>query len=97
MTDRIFFLKDVVFQWLTTNDIQLNNIDAEDPEVCNVFLPVFATLKVVFLVCNNGQGSHVGGQYNRLFSQKIYMEIKFSSQRREILLLFTRCLKSQDF
>ena len=40
MTDCIFFLKDVVFQWLTTNDIQLNNIDAEDPEVCNVFLPL---------------------------------------------------------
>ena len=40
MTDSIFFLKDVVFQWLTTNDIQLNNIDAEDPEVCNVFLPL---------------------------------------------------------
>ena len=39
-TDRIFFLKDVVFQWLTTNDIQLNNIDAEDPEVWNVFLPL---------------------------------------------------------
>ena len=41
MTDCIFFLKDVVFQWLTTNDIQLNNIDAEDPEVCSiVFLPL---------------------------------------------------------
>ena len=40
MTDCIFFLKDVVFQWLTTNDIQLNNIDAEDPEVYNVFLPL---------------------------------------------------------
>ena len=40
MTDSIFFLKDVVFQWLTTNDIQLNNIDAEDPEVCDVFLPL---------------------------------------------------------
>ena len=26
-------LQDVIFQWLTTNDIQLNNIDAEDPEV----------------------------------------------------------------
>ena len=46
MTDCIFFLKDVVFQWLTTNDIQLNNIDAEDPEVCNVFLPL----------CNFGGG-----------------------------------------
>ena len=40
MTDCIFFLKDVVFQWLTTNDIQLNNIDAEDPEVCRLFLPL---------------------------------------------------------
>ena len=46
MTDCIFFLKDVVFQWLTTNDIQLNNIDAEDPEVCNVFLPLSAMLGV---------------------------------------------------
>ena len=26
-------LQDVIFQWLTTDDIQLNNIDAEDPEV----------------------------------------------------------------
>ena len=25
--------QDVVFQWLTSNDIQLDNIDAEDPEV----------------------------------------------------------------
>ena len=25
--------QDVVFQWLISNDIQLDNIDAEDPEV----------------------------------------------------------------
>lgn len=25
--------QDVVFQWLTTNEIRLNQIDAEDPEV----------------------------------------------------------------
>ena len=29
---------------------------------------------------------HVGGQYNRFFSRKIYMKIEFSSQRREMLL-----------
>ena len=28
-----FFIQDVVFQWLTTEDIHLNQIDAEDPEV----------------------------------------------------------------
>ena len=28
-----FSFQDVVFQWLTSNDIQLDNIDAEDPEV----------------------------------------------------------------
>lgn len=27
------FLQDVVFQWLTTDNIHLNQIDAEDPEV----------------------------------------------------------------
>ena len=32
---------------------------------------------------------HVGGQYNRIFSRRIYMKIEFSSQRREMLLFFT--------
>jgi len=32
-----FPLQDVIFQWLTTDDIQLNNIDAEDPEVLLVY------------------------------------------------------------
>jgi len=32
-----FPLQDVIFQWLTTDDIQLNNIDAEDPEVLRVY------------------------------------------------------------
>ena len=35
------------------------------------------------------QGGHVGGQYNRTFSRIIYMKIKFSSQRREMLLFLT--------
>ena len=30
-------LQDVIFQWLTTDDIQLNNIDAEDPEVLHFY------------------------------------------------------------
>ena len=35
------------------------------------------------------QGGHVGGQYNRIFSRRIYMKIEFSSQRREMLLFLT--------
>ena len=31
----------------------------------------------------------VCGQYNRIFSRKIYMKIAFSSQRREMLLFLT--------
>ena len=34
-------------------------------------------------------GSHVGGQYKRIFSLRIYMKIEFSSQRREMLLFLT--------
>ena len=36
-----------------------------------------------------------GGQYNRIFSQRIYMKIGFSPQRREMLLLtlsLTNCV-----
>ena len=32
------------------------------------------------------QGCHVGGQYNRIFSRRIYMKIEFSSQTRGKLL-----------
>ena len=35
------------------------------------------------------QGGHVGGQYNIIFSWRIYMKIGFSSQRREMLLFLT--------
>ena len=31
----------------------------------------------------------VCGQYNRIFSRRIYMKIAFSSQRREMLLFLT--------
>ena len=45
-------------------------------------------------VCNHvtrpGQGHHVGGQYTRIFSRRIYMKIEFSSQRREMILFFLK-------
>ena len=34
------------------------------------------------------QGRHVGGQYNRIFSRRIYLKMEFSSQKREMLLFF---------
>ena len=33
LTHILSSFKDVIFQWLTTNEIRLNSIDAEDPEV----------------------------------------------------------------
>ena len=35
------------------------------------------------------QGGQFGGQYNRIFSLRIYMKEEFSSQRREMLLFLT--------
>ena len=35
------------------------------------------------------QGGHVGGQYNSIFSQRIYMKVEFCSHRREMLSSLT--------
>ena len=35
------------------------------------------------------QGGHIGGQYNIIFSRRIFMKPEISSQRREMLLLLT--------
>ena len=35
------------------------------------------------------QGSPVGGQYNGIFSQRIYMKIRYNSQRRKMLSFLT--------
>ena len=43
----------------------------------------------VFLDCNHVQGGQVGGQFNRIFSRRMYMKIEFSSQRTEMLLFLT--------
>ena len=55
------------------------------PEIfCNAYL---------FYLCSwfatTRQGGHVGGQYNIIFSRRIYIEIEFSSQRRKMLLFLT--------
>ena len=43
------------------------------------------TLRYAMSFCHG----HFGGQYNRIFSRRIYMKIEFSSQRREIRLFLT--------
>ena len=37
-------LQEVVFRWLTSNDITLNSIDSEDPEVSTTHVHYTATL-----------------------------------------------------
>uniref|UniRef100_H3BIA5 Intraflagellar transport 52 n=1 Tax=Latimeria chalumnae TaxID=7897 RepID=H3BIA5_LATCH len=46
-------IMDVVIQWLTTNDILLNQIDAEDPEVRDRYtvVPFLKSIQKHFLVC----------------------------------------------
>ena len=41
------------------------------------------------LFATTWQGGHVGVQYNKIFSGRIYMKIEFTSQRREMLLVLT--------
>ena len=53
----------------------------------------YPTVIHIFLACNRVTRRPcwwcVGGQYNRIFSWRIYMKIGFSSQRREMLLFLT--------
>ena len=50
--------------------------------------------KSLFLACNHVTRRPcwwcVGGQYNRIFSHRIYMKVGFSPQRRETLLFLTQ-------
>ena len=38
-------LQEVVFRWLTTDDISLNIIDSEDPEVCSQLYTLLTRLE----------------------------------------------------
>ena len=47
----MLILQDVVFNYLTTDEIKLNLIDAEDPEViCSLFLFLLYNLQIVMPV-----------------------------------------------
>nr|XP_035951961.1 intraflagellar transport protein 52 homolog isoform X2 [Halichoerus grypus] len=65
-------IMDVVFQWLTTGDIHLNQIDAEDPEISDyMMLPDTATLSERLRVCLQ-EGDENPRDFTTLFDLSIY-------------------------
>ncbi|KAB1262488.1 Intraflagellar transport protein 52-like protein [Camelus dromedarius] len=65
-------IMDVVFQWLTTGDIHLNQIDAEDPEISDyMMLPDMATLSERLRVCLQ-EGDENPRDFTTLFDLSIY-------------------------
>ena len=56
----------------------------------NKFTSLLATLAAPYSwFATTWHGDNVGGQYNRIFSRRIYMKIEFSSQRGIMLLFLT--------
>ncbi|XP_037771612.1 intraflagellar transport protein 52 homolog isoform X4 [Chelonia mydas] len=67
-----YHYKDVIFQWLTTTDIHLNQIDAEDPEISDyTMLPDIATLSERLRVCLQ-EGDENPRDFTTLFDMSIY-------------------------
>ncbi|XP_030068457.1 intraflagellar transport protein 52 homolog isoform X2 [Microcaecilia unicolor] len=65
-------IMDVVFQWLTTKDIHLNQIDAEDPEISDyTMLPDTAKLSDRLRVCLQ-EGDENPRDFTTLFDPTIY-------------------------
>lgn len=62
----------MVFQWLTTEDIHLNQIDAEDPEISDyMMLPDTATLSERLRVCLQ-EGDENPRDFTTLFDLSVY-------------------------
>ncbi|KAJ8778153.1 hypothetical protein J1605_013869 [Eschrichtius robustus] len=90
-------IMDVVFQWLTTGDIHLNQIDAEDPEISDyMMLPDTATLSERLRVCLQ-EGDENPRDFTTLFDLSVYQldttslpkVIKSSSTHRALAVLST--------
>ncbi|XP_072412484.1 intraflagellar transport protein 52 homolog isoform X1 [Chiloscyllium punctatum] len=65
-------IMDVVFQWLTTNEIQLNQIDAEDPEISDyTMLPDTAKLSERLRVCLQ-EGDENPRDFTTLFDMSVF-------------------------
>ncbi|XP_077991220.1 intraflagellar transport protein 52 homolog [Glandiceps talaboti] len=65
-------IQDVIFQWLTTDDIVLNAIDAEDPEISDYnMLPDTAKLAERLRVCLQ-ESDDSPRDFNTLFNTSLY-------------------------
>uniref|UniRef100_V9KLA6 Intraflagellar transport 52 homolog (Chlamydomonas) n=2 Tax=Callorhinchus milii TaxID=7868 RepID=V9KLA6_CALMI len=65
-------IMEVVFQWLTTNEIQLNQIDAEDPEISDyTMLPDTAKLSERVRVCLQ-EGDENPRDFTTLFDMAVF-------------------------
>ncbi|EDO47507.1 predicted protein [Nematostella vectensis] len=65
-------VQDVIFQWLTTNDIQLNSIDAEDPEISDYhFIPDTAKMAERLRVCLQ-EGDEIPRDFSKLFDDELH-------------------------
>ncbi|XP_072862574.1 intraflagellar transport protein 52 homolog isoform X2 [Chlorocebus sabaeus] len=65
-------IMDVVFQWLTTGDIHLNQTDAEDPEISDyMMLPHTATLSKQNRVCLQ-ESDEIPRDFTTLFDLSIF-------------------------
>eukprot|EP00112_Aurelia_sp_Birch-Aquarium-sp1_P008013 Seg1876.4 transcript_id=Seg1876.4/GoldUCD/mRNA.D3Y31 product="Intraflagellar transport protein 52" protein_id=Seg1876.4/GoldUCD/D3Y31 len=65
-------VQDVILRWLTTDDFQLNNIDAEDPEIADYFfIPDSTQLSDRLRVCLQ-EGDEIPRDYSQMFHENLY-------------------------
>ncbi|KXJ27589.1 intraflagellar transport protein 52 homolog [Exaiptasia diaphana] len=65
-------VQDVIFQWLTTNELHLNNIDAEDPEVADYHhIPDTSNLAERLRVCLQ-EGDEIPRDFTKMFDSELY-------------------------
>eukprot|EP01137_Pigoraptor_chileana_P014410 Opistho-2@5008 len=65
-------IQDVVFQWLTSDKVQLNSIDAEDPDVNDYhFLPETAALSERLRSCLQ-ESEEIPKDFSQLFNHSLY-------------------------
>lgn len=65
-------LQGVIFQWLTTNEIRLNSIDAEDPEISDYhFVPDTSKLAERLKVCLQ-EGEEIPTDFSKMFEKDLF-------------------------
>lgn len=65
-------LQSVIFQWLTTNEIRLNSIDAEDPEISDYhFVPDTSKLAERLKVCLQ-EGEEIPTDFSKMFEKDLF-------------------------